>query len=40
MLCAFSASTLFVGWQEGHLSGGVLAQLSVRSEMQTCIQPN
>jgi len=35
--------TLLVGWQEGHpackknLSGGVLAWLSVWSEMQTCI---
>jgi len=36
--------TLFVGWQEGHpackkLSGGVLAWLSVWSEVQTCIWP-
>ena len=36
---AFSALTLLVGWQEGHpagkkLSGGVLAWLSVWSEMQ------
>ena len=35
---------LLVGWQEGHpackkLSGGVLAWLSVWSEMQTCIRP-
>jgi len=35
---AFSASTLLVGWQEGHpackpLSGGVLAWLSVWSEV-------
>jgi len=42
---AFSALTLLVGWQEGHpackkLSGGVLARLSVRSEMHTCIWPN
>ena len=34
-----------VGWQEGHLackkrSGGVLAWLSVWSEVQTCIQPS
>jgi len=34
VLCAFSALTLLVGWQEGHpackkLSGGVLAWLSV-----------
>jgi len=38
--CAFSALTLLVGWQEGHpackeLSGGVLARLSVWSEVQT-----
>jgi len=38
----FSALTLLVGQQEGHavckkLSGGVLAWLSVWSEMQTCI---
>jgi len=37
---AFSALTLSVGWQEGHpackkLSGGVLAWLSVWSQMQT-----
>jgi len=36
--------TLLVGWQGGHLackklSGGVLAWLSVWSEMQTCICP-
>jgi len=36
-LCAFSALTLLVGWQEGHLAckklsgGGVLAWLSVWS---------
>jgi len=40
--CAFSALTLSVGRQEGHpackkLSGGVLAWLSVCSEVQTCI---
>jgi len=40
--CAFSALTLLVGRQEGHpackkLSGGVLAWLSVWSELQTCI---
>jgi len=40
--CVFSALTLLVGWQEGHpackkLSGGVLAWLSVWSEVQTCI---
>ena len=46
-LCAFafSALTLLVGRQEGHpackkLSGGVLAWLSVWSEMQTCIWPS
>ena len=42
---AFSALTLLVGWQEGHLackklSGGVLAWLSVWSEMQACIWPS
>jgi len=42
---AFSASTLLVGRQEGHLackklSGGVLAWLSVWSEVRTCIQPS
>jgi len=41
----FSALTLLVGRQEGHpagkkLSGGVLAWLSVWSEMQTCIWPS
>ena len=44
-LVAFSALTLLVGWQEGHpackkLSGGVLARLSVWSEMHTCIWPS
>ena len=39
---AFSALTLLVGRQEGHpackkQSGGVLAWLSVWSEVQTCI---
>ena len=39
---AFSALTLLVGWQEGHpackkLSGGVVAWLSVWSEVQSCI---
>ena len=39
---ALSAFTLLVGQQEGHpackkLSGGVLAWLSVGSEVQTCI---
>jgi len=42
---AFNALTLLVGRQEGHpackkLSGGVLAWLSVWSEMQTCIWPS
>jgi len=40
---AFSALTLLAGRQEGirpvkKLSGGVLAWLSVRSEVQTCIR--
>ena len=44
-LIAFSALTLLVGRQEGHpackkLSGGVLAWLSVWSEVQTCIWPS
>ena len=44
-ICAFSALTLLVGRQEGHpackkLSGGVLAWLSVWSEVQTCICPS
>jgi len=39
---AFSALMLLVGHQEGHpafkkMSGGVLAWLSVWSEVQTCI---
>ena len=43
--CSFSALTLLVGRQEGHpackkLSGGVLAWLSVCSEVQTCIWPS
>jgi len=42
---AFSALTLLVGWQKGYpackkQSGGVLAWLSVWSEMQTCIWPS
>ena len=43
---AFSALTLLVGRQEGppackkNLSGGVLAWLSVWSEVQTCIWPS
>ena len=45
LLTAFSALTLLVGRQEGHpackkLSGGVLAWLSVWSEVQTCIWPS
>ena len=43
--CSFSALTLLVGRQEGHpackkLSGGVLAWLSVWSEVQTCVWPS
>jgi len=43
-LFAFSALTLLVGRQEGHLackklSGGVLAWLSVWSEVHICISP-
>jgi len=42
---AFSALTLLVERQEGHpackkLSNGVLAWLSVWSEVQTCIRPS
>ena len=42
---AFSALTLLVGRQEGHPvckkpSGGVLAWLSVWSEVQTCTWPS
>ena len=42
---AFSALMLLVGQQEGHpackkLTGGVLAWLSVWSEVQTCIRPS
>jgi len=42
---ALSALMLLVGQQQGHpackkLSGGVLAWLSVWSEMQTCIWPS
>ena len=45
VLLSFSALTLLVGRQEGHpackkLSGGVLAWLSVWSEVQTCIWPS
>ena len=44
-LTAFSTLMLLVGRQEGHpackkLSGGVLAWLSVWSEVQTCIRPS
>ena len=44
-MVAFSALMLLVGWQEGHpacknLSGGVLAWLSIWSEVQTCICPS
>jgi len=42
---AFIALTLLVGWHEGHpvlkkLSGGVLAWLSIWSEVQICIWPS
>jgi len=45
VLFAFSALTLLVGRQEEHpackkMSGGVLAWLSVWSEVQTCIWPS
>ena len=45
LLYTFSALTLLVGRQEEHpackkLSGGVLAWLSVWSEVQTCIWPS
>ena len=45
VLFTYSELTLLVGWQEGHpactkLSGGVLAWLSVSSEVQTCIWPS
>jgi len=45
MNIAFSALTLLVERQEGHpvckkLSGGVLAWLSVWSEVQSCIRPS
>jgi len=44
-VCAFSALMLLVGRQEEHpackkQSGGVLAWLSVWSEVQTCIWPS
>ena len=45
VIILYSALTLLVGRQEGHpackkLSGGVLAWLSVWSEVQTCICPS
>jgi len=45
LMLAFSALMLLVGRQEGHparkkQSGGVLAWLSVWSEMQTCNMPS
>ena len=45
LLLADSALSLLVGWQEGHpacekLSGGVLAWLSVWSEVQTSMRPS
>jgi len=45
IISAFSALTLLVGRQEGRMpvknkSGGVLAWLSVWSEVQTCIWPS
>jgi len=45
ILLAFSALTLLVGRQEGHLAckklnGAVLAWLSVWSEVQTCTWPS
>jgi len=45
VVCAFSALTLLVGQQEGHLackklSDGVLAWLSVWSKVQTCTWPS
>jgi len=44
-LTAFSALTLLVEWQEGHLacknlSDGVLAWLSVWSDVQICMWPS
>jgi len=44
LIITFSALTLMVGQQEGHpackkLSGGVLAWLSVWSEVKICILP-
>jgi len=44
VLLCFGDLTLLVGWQEGHPacknSSGVLAWLSVWSEVQTCIWPS
>ena len=45
LIHTFSALTLLVGRQDGHLackklSGGVLAWLSVWSEVQTCTWPS
>jgi len=45
LLKCFSAFTLLVGWQEQHLackklSGGLVAWLSVWSEVQTCVCPS
>jgi len=45
LVSAFGVLTLLVGRQEGHpackkLSGGVLAWLSVWSEVQTCMWPS
>ena len=45
VVLAFSALTLLFGRQEGHpackkLSGGMLAWLSVWSQVQTCILPS
>jgi len=39
--CAFSALTLLVGRQEGHLAGKKLSgEVLVWSEVQTCIWPS
>jgi len=41
LLIAFSALTLLVGWQEGHLAcGGMPAWLCVWVKVQICIQPS
>jgi len=44
-VATFAFSALLLDWQEGHpackkLSGGVLAWLSVWSDVQTCIWPS